>query len=1186
MKKTLRHQCCGGALHIMKILSVQTFLALLFASMAYTHDLSGQGIMDKEISVEIESTSLKKVLSKIEGLAGVKFTYSPSVIPEARKVSVNASGQTLAKVLDALLGPLDIHYKLIADRISLYRTTAAVAPPENRSQVLVAENAPLTISGTVLDAKSNPLPGANVLEKGTSNGTTTDADGKFSIVVAEENSVLVFSFIGFLSQEVAVNNRSVVDIVLLEDVQSLQEIVVVGYGEQKKINLTGAIDVVAGEDLANRPAAQVGQLLQGQAPSMLISMNLRGSEPGVSQKFQIRGVGTLTGNSSPLVLVDGVEMDINLVDPSSIESISVLKDAASAAIYGSRAATGVILIQTKKGKDRPLSISYGNITSINRPIYVPDMVDSYTYATVFNQARANAGLSPTFGPAQVDRIKGYMDGTYPYQYDPDQPPNSIWQGRWMGNDNIDWAQQYFRDYSVQQKHNINVEGGTKNTQYYATIGLLDQPGVFTWGNDRYERYNFLANLSTRANDWLKFDFSARAAKVKKDQPNGGVWGDRSGYWMHVNILWPTMPMYNLDGTINNPLMVGMMNGGRVETEENNAMFSASTEVEPIKGWKTNLRFSYTDRSGSTTNLKYPVDVTIATGLIGNIGFPQTGIYEQVRTGQYTVLTGTTRYEKEIGQHYFSAMAGYEQHYDFNRWMTAEGFDLTSLDVPSISTALGTRTVDDAVNHWALQGYFGRLNYNFDEKYLLELNARYDGTSRFEDGQRWGFFPSASVGYNISKEKFWDPIQPIVQNLKLRASYGTLGNQNIISDQVIQHGQSFEEVHDPNALNYLYLQKIPISSLLPRIIDGELPNYAGMPQIRSERLTWETVKTTNIGLDAAFLNNRLTMEFDWYYRTTDNMIGPSVSLPSVLGADAPNTNNAKLGTRGYELTLGWKDQIGEVSYNGKFMLGDYQTEILEYTNETGAINDWYKGKMHGDTWGLTTDGLMQEVGEDMPDQSYYYSTWGPGDMKYVDLNGDGKVDPGAGTLDDHGDLSVIVNTTPRYQIGISAGLKWKNLDFSMFWQGIGSQPFIPNSGSEFYWGHLNNPNSAILLENSSHLDYWRPANETNFLGPNTDAFQPKPYFSSERNKNFQTQTRFIDNARYLRLKNLQVGFTLPKHLVDRTFINYLRVYFSGENLLTFQSMDKVYEPENMIASGTLMRTYPISQMYSLGLNVTF
>lgn len=335
-----------------------------------------------------------------------------------------------------------------------------------------------------------------------------------------------------------------------------------------------------------------------------------------------------------------------------------------------------------------------------------------------------------------------------------------------------------------------------------------------------------------------------------------------------------------------------------------------------------------------------------------------------------------------------------------------------------------------------------------------------------------------------------------------------------------------------------------------------------------------------------MNNRLTMEFDWYYRTTDNMMGPSVQLPSVLGAGAPRTNNAKLATKGFELVLGWKDQVGEFSYNGRFMLGDYQTEILEYVNETGSINTWYAGQKHGDVWGLTSDGLIQEEGEDMPDQTYYYATWGPGDMKYVDLNGDGVIDPGAQTLDDHGDLSIIANTTPRYQIGFMAGFKWKSFDFNMFWQGIGSYPFIPDRGSEFYWGHLHYPNSAILLEDSRHLDYWRPANETNFLGPNTDAFQPKPYFSSERNKNFQTQTRFIDNARYLRLKNLQIGFTLPHNIVEKTFIDHLRVYFSGENLLTFQSMDKVFEPENMVASGSFMRTYPITQMYSLGLNVTF
>jgi hypothetical protein len=307
----------------------------------------------------------------------------------------------------------------------------------------------------------------------------------------------------------------------------------------------------------------------------------------------------------------------------------------------------------------------------------------------------------------------------------------------------------------------------------------------------------------------------------------------------------------------------------------------------------------------------------------------------------------------------------------------------------------------------------------------------------------------------------------------------------------------------------------------------------------------------------------------------------------LGASAPTTNNAKLETKGFELAVGWNDRIGQILYNAKITVGDYQSTILEYVNETGYVHTWYAGKKVGDVWGLTSAGLIQSEGEEMADQTYYYANWRPGDMKYVDLNGDGVIDPGTNTLDDHGDLSVIANTTPRYQFSITAGLRWKWLDFSMFWQGVGKRSFVPDYMSEYYWGHLRYPNSAILLKNAEyHLDYWRPADETNFLGPNTDAYQPIPYFSSERNKNFQTQSRFIDNANYIRLKNLQIGYTLPESVTSRIFIRALRIYFSGENLLTFQSLPKAFEPESMISSDTYMRTYPIHQMYSLGLNITF
>ena len=1132
----------------------------------------------KTFSFVFDDTPVKKALKKVADQGRLKLLVNHDLLQDGRNLTLELLDVNLREAFEQILEHTSLDFRVAGNGYIII-----VPKLEVRKVQLEQES----ITGRVIDSVTGEsLPGVNILVKGTSTGGSTDADGVFELTVPSLNDTLIVSYIGYQQQEIAITGRTDFEIELTPSVISGDELIVVGYGTQRRTNLTGSLEVISGDALASRPAAQTGQLLQGHSPGMLVSMNMRGGEPGAEQNFQLRGVGSISGDSSPLVLVDGVEMDMNLVDPSSIEDITILKDASASAVYGSRAAFGVILIQTKSGVEQPTRVTYNNITSANVPYYVPSMLDSYTYGTVFNQARANAGLGPIFGPAQMERIRGYIDGTYEHPYDPEQPPFNHWRGRWDGNANVNWPQEFFKDFSLQQKHTLSVEGGDQNTQYYTNLGFQDQPGIMNWGNDSYQRYNLLGNVSTRVSDWARFDFSARYVNTETDRPNGGVWGDRSGYWMHINILWPTMPMYNMDGSLHNPIMVALQDGGRVVTENSNARFSIGTEIEPISGWTTNIRYNYTHRTGTTTNLMHPVETQIADGSTGNIGFAQTGLYQQLRSGHYSVFTGYTQYEHQIENHSFSAMAGYEQDYDFNRWITGEGYGLASVDVPSISTALGTKEVDDVINHWATQGIFGRFNYNYDERYMLEISARYDGSSRFEEGQRWGLFPSASVGYNISREDFWEPLEPYVQTLRLRASYGSLGNQTIRAPEIIQSGQSFEEVHDPNVANYLYLEEIPIHQRLGRIMDGTRPNYADMPAIRSEFLTWETVTTANIGIELATFSDRLLLEFDWYHRITDNMMGPSVELPSVLGASAPRTNNAKLETRGYELTLAWRDMIGEVFYNARIGLGDSQTTILEYINETGNVHTWYAGKKHGDVWGLTTDGLIQDENESMPDQSYYHANWGPGDIKYRDLTGDGRVHPGEQTLDDHGDLSVIANTTPRYQISFTGDIGWRNWDFHMFWQGIGSHPFVPATGSEFYWGKLHHPNSAILVEDSHHLDYWRPADETNFLGPNTDAYMPKPYFSSERNKNLQTQTRFIDNARYLRLKNLQIGYTLPSTVTARTPIHNMRVYFSGENLLTFQSLPKAFEPENMIASNTMMRTYPITQMYSLGLSITF
>jgi TonB-linked SusC/RagA family outer membrane protein len=1126
-------------------------------------------------SFEFEETSLNDALQEIAGQGNWKILANSQLIPDSHKVTTELQSVNLFEAFDHVLEHTGLDFIFSGNGY-------VIIVPE----VVEAEQSE-PITGTVTDAQTGePLPGVNIVVEGTTIGTTTNMDGEYELEVPSLEERLIFSFVGYERLTVDIANRIQVNAELTSDVQLMEDVVVVGYGIQERANLSGSLETISGDVLASRPAAQTGQLLQGHSPSMLVSMNMRGGEPGGDQNFQLRGVGSITGDSSPLVLVDGVEMDMNLVEPSSIENITILKDASASAVYGSRAAFGVILIQTKGGGDRPARITYNNITSANIPYYVPDMHDSYTYATVFNQAQTNAGLGPIFGPAQVDRIRGYIDGTYANPYDPEQPPFNHWRGRWDGNANVNWPQEFFTDYSIQQKHTLSIDGGDENTQYYVNMGYQDQPGILNWGNDQYQRYNLLGNVSKRVTDWARFDFSGRYAQTETDRPNGGVWGDRSGYWMHINILWPTMPMYNMDGSLHNPIQVALLDGGRIITNNSNTRFSIGTELEPVSGWTTNISYNYTNRSGTTTNLMHPVETSVADGSTGNIGFAQTGLYEQVRTGHYQVFTAYTQFQRDIRQHYISAMVGYEHDYDFNRWVTGEGYDLASLDAPSISTALGTKEVNDVINHWATQGIFGRLNYNYDERYIFEASARYDGSSRFEEGQRWGLFPSASVAYNISREDFWEPFEPYVQMLRFRASYGSLGNQSLRPPQMFQSGQALVEVFDPNAANYLYLEEIPIHQRLNRIIDGTRPNYADIPAIRSEFLTWETVTTTNVGFEMATLSDRLLLEFDWYHRVTDNMMGPSEQLPSVLGASAPRANNAKLKTVGYELSLAWRDVIGDVFYNARFGLGDNQTTILEYTNETGHVHSWYAGKRYGDVWGLTTDGIIQSENESMPDQSYYHANWGPGDIKYVDLTGDGRVHPGEQTLDDHGDLSVIANTSPRYQVSFSGDVRWRNWDFHMFWQGIGSHPFVPALGSEFYWGKLHGPQSAILVRNSHHLDYWRPADETNILGPNTDAYMPKPYFSTERNKNLQTQTRFVDNARYLRLKNLQVGYSLPLSITQRTPIHTMRIFFSGENLMTLQSLPKAFEPENMIASGTLMRTYPITRMLSLGVNVSF
>ncbi len=1031
-----------------------------------------------------------------------------------------------------------------------------------------------SVTGKITNTYNEPLIGVNVIEKGSLNGTTTDIDGGFSLNVENGNAVFTFTYIGFEPLEVAIDGKASLNVIMKESTSELDEVVVVGYGTQRKVTLTGSVDAISGDEIQNRSGALVSDLIKGASPNLNITMGMRGGEPGATSSWNIRGLGSINANASPLILVDGVEVNINNVDPETVESISVLKDASASAIYGSRAPFGVILITTKKGKEGRVSVEYSNNLSMNQPSRFSSYVDALTWATAYNQANANANIAtPVYSDEQMERIKGYMNGTFPYEYDPEKPVDNIWAGRRVGNANYDWPSILLADQSYNQKHHVNVSGGGNRTNYYLSGGFVTQDGLYRYGSDNYKRFNFLSNLNSQVTDWFNVRSSVKYAKGLSDYPVGQTTVGREHMIGEMLTFAPMMPMYNINGTIQSPLIRWQQDSGRDKWESNDFFVNLGADFEPVKGWTTSFNYNHNVINSRSFSHQKPVMVELGTGQFGNVGKPESAWGVGYNQTNYSMLNVISSYEATWGDHYFNGLVGYEQEERKYTSISATGVGLITDQVPSLKTSLGSKTVEDAMNHWATQGVFGRINYNYKEKFLFEVSARYNGSSRFSPDTRWGFFPSASVGYTVSRENFWRPIEHVVNNFKIRASYGSLGNQNVGL--------------------YSYLTTMSPGQELNWILDGARPQYMNPPGIISRDLTWETITTTNIGVDAGFLNNRLQLTFDMYDRVTTDMMGPTEQLPYQLGVDTPKRNNAELSNKGFEIVLTWRDRVSsDFSYDVKVSLGDSQAKILKYFNEKELIDTWYPGKMVGEIWGYTTDGIIQEAGESIPDQSKFFSSWGPGDIKYVDLNGDGKITDGTRTLYDYGDLSRIGNTTPRYNYSISGGFNWKDFDFNMFWQGVGKRDYFPPTTMMVFWGMLNASGSSGLYRNSWTMDYWRPSDETNILGPNTDAYFAKPYFSAQTNKNRQVQTRYLLNAAFLRLKTLQLGYTLPSQISNKIHLQRARVYVSGENLLTLTGLPDNFDPETTIASDPANsgyqsgRIYPTARTFSVGVNLTF
>lgn len=1018
------------------------------------------------------------------------------------------------------------------------------------------------VKGVVTDSSGEPVIGATVKVKGSSNvGTVTNMDGDFTLNGVQKGQTLVITYIGCDPQEVKYTGQAI-KIVMKDSSQSLNEIVVVGYGTQKKANLSGAVASVDGKVLENRPITNIGQGLQGVVPNLNITMN-SGGAPGASSSFNIRGNTSLNGGS-PLVLVDNVQMDANLVNPEDIESISVLKDASSAAIYGARAAYGVILITTKKGKrgDKP-TINVNATGYWQNPTKSFHNVSSLKYLEMMDEAYHNDGNSGRyFNPLVYEYAEKYANGTYdsPVFYD-----KSYDQNKYGYCGNTDWWDELYKT-SFSQIYNASISGGSERTTYYASVAMNDQGGMQRYGDDQYRKYNANINLSSNITKWLNVSAKIMHTYTTENHPSGGntvmnprAYSGLSAYsGIFKNDLNPLMPVRHPDGNFagqgsyTNPAAV-LSQGGRARYKQNDLWMTGAIRITPLEGLVINADYTWNFYGQNTSqHVQRYYDYTAVSGTENYYPWTNPNSVALSSTNDYyNAFNAFAEYAFSLGKkaHNIKVLVGYNQEKKHNKYFYGGRTDLIDNTNPSPNLATGDMTFSGSESDWATNGWFGRINYDYMGKYLIELNGRYDGSSKFPKGDRYAFFPSGSVAWRISEEKFWEPLKTWWDYAKIRASYGSLGNQAVSG-------------------NFPYLATYGVNTKYGALLGGSLPVAVSAPGLVSSSLTWETVNQLNFGVDFAFLNNRLSASFDWYRRDTKDMLTSGQALPAVLGASVPRENAADMKTTGWELSIEWNDRLNNgLGYHVKGVLSDYQSEITKFANPTGTLSSYYVGRKIGEIWGLTSYGLFKTDAEAAAANQSYLSgeKWSAGDVKFEDLDGNGKIDYGRYTLDDHGDLSIIGNNTPRYSFGITAGADWKGVDFEMFWQGIGKRDVVP-SGAQF-WGFTD----QWCTPQTSATDYWTEKNQ--------DAYLPKLHHAGVNGGNHATSSRYLQNAAYIRLKNITLGYTFPKTLTQKWYINRLRVYVQGENLLTFTSI-KYTDPETLSNM-----TYPLSKKIAIGVNIT-
>jgi len=1154
-----------------------------------------------KISIGLNNLPIEQAFSQIEKETGYNFVFTNKELDKLKKITVLKEEQTLYDLLVKIAGDSQLHFKQVNQNIHVKKSQLS-----NENAVSIAEiEEDIVVTGTVVDENGTPIPGVTISIPGTSVGTATDLNGTYSLSVPE-GATLVYSFIGYSSQTITVGGQSIINVTLAEDISSLEEVVVVGYGTQKKVNLTGSVDVISNEKLSNRQAPTVSQLLQGLSPGLNFDIADQGGfQPGASMSISVRGMGSLNGGS-PFVVIDGFPGSMDNLNPEDIESISVLKDAAASAIYGARAPYGVILITTKSGKKNDkISVTYSGNVFINTAPPLPESLDSYTWSRIQNEAGDNRGGRPISNQT-IDQIIAFQNKDWAFldEFMPEGslhygafPQGNIWNNANLNYANTDWWDIYY-GHSVNQKHGLTISGGADKISYYFSAGHIQQNGILNFGKDSFQRTNLMGKINVAINDKWDFSWESRFSKKYRETPNMTNEGDYSFMFRHISRAYPITPLYDGWGNYTFESHIpSILYGGTERTDDHDTWNTFRTEIRPLKGWKINADFAYNLYSAIRSDVQKTVYIANVDQTESPTGVTMPNSIERVLTNNnYWSSNVFTTYDYSVDNiHNFSVMAGLQIEKGLDAILSGYKTDMITNDIPSLQTATGDPILYESLPQRATQGYFSRINYNYKEKYLFEANARYDGSYVFRESKRWGFFPSFSLGWNVDQEPFWTNIEDYVTTLKFRASWGQLGNQQVSP--------------------YSDLELIPIQTgKLNWIFDYGQPRrvgYTAAPGIVNRNLTWETATTTNLGINASFLNNRLQADFDVFERLTTNMIGPSEAKPGVLGASVPRDNNAELRTRGWELALKWQQDINkDLSYFVNLNISDYKSVVTQYFNPTGTLSNWYKGREVGEIWGYQVNDLFRSREEldsylSTTDLSFIANTWNTGDVRYEDSNNDGKVNNGLNTIHDSGDLSIIGNETPRYQFGTTIGASYKGFDFSMLWRGVAKKDIYFNRMSNLFWGFTNGWWESTLTPD--HLDYFRdtPGNKYSGLyegdaNINTDAYWPRPYLNSTeeaKNKN-NPNTRYLQNGAYVRLQNIQLGYNFPQELISKWKLQTIRIYFSGENLITISDLPAGIDPVAPVGfpeggagnyhgtAGTGRLTYGADRTYSLGVNITY